>query len=323
MGLMSLIIDPTIENLGRAAEALKNGALVGLPTETVYGLAADAENNMAVRRLYEVKERPNDHPVIIHIGYINYLEIWAKDIPDYVRNIVEEFWPGPLTIILDRSKIAKDFVTGNQNSVALRMPRNKIALDVIRNFHKIGGNGLAAPSANKFGRVSCTDPFSLDSELGPFMDQKMDLIINGGFPEIGIESTILDCRSKQPSILRFGSISEKLIYEKIGIRTTRSIKHIKFPGDRKLHYAPIANVHLNKEPIINSALIALKSVPTPDGVDRISEPIDLMELTSNLYRYLREADRRGHTDIFIKIAESNDHLYEAIIDRLTRAQRNN
>ena len=192
---MTLIKQPTGENILLAARNLKAGALIGLPTETVYGLAADAENESAVRRIYEAKGRPFDHPLIVHIGSIEYLEKWAIDIPHYALLLAEKFWPGPLTLILKRSKIAKNFVTGGQESVAIRYPRNEVALSVLRNFHHLGGQGLAAPSANKFGAVSPTDANAVEEEIGHKLEVGKDFILDGGQSDVGVESTIVDCFS--------------------------------------------------------------------------------------------------------------------------------
>mgnify|MGYP003352176468 FL=1 len=188
---MTLIKQPTAENILLAARNLKAGALIGLPTETVYGLAADAENESAVRRIYEVKGRPSDHPLIVHIGSIEYLEKWARDIPEYAWTLAKTFWPGPMTLILNRSEIAKDFLTGGQESVGIRFPRSEAALSVINKFHAIGGKGLAAPSANKFGAVSPTDAISVEEEIGRELNEKIDFILDGGQSEVGVESTII------------------------------------------------------------------------------------------------------------------------------------
>ena len=193
---MTLIKQPTAENILLAARNLKAGALIGLPTETVYGLAADAENESAVRRIYEVKGRPSDHPLIVHIGSIEYLYKWAKEIPEYALRLAEKLWPGPMTLILKRSEIVRDFITGGQESVAIRYPQNEVALSILSMFHQLGGNGLAAPSANRFGAVSPTDASSVVDELGNFLQKlRQDIyneLQNGGAPR----ETVSELNSK-------------------------------------------------------------------------------------------------------------------------------
>lgn len=196
-----LISHCTADIIRNAAEALKAGHLVAFPTETVYGLGADARNPVAVRRIYEVKGRPSDHPVIVHISSINQLEKWAQDIPEYAISLARAFWPGPMTLILRRREIAKDFITGGQDTVGLRVPSDPIALALISEFEEISGSAIVAPSANRFGQVSPTSSEDVQEELGSFLSST-DQILEGGNSSIGIESTIVDCTGVSPSYLK-------------------------------------------------------------------------------------------------------------------------
>ena len=176
---MELINNPTLDEIKKAAKALKDGHLVAFPTETVYGLGADATNEEAVSRIYSVKGRPKDHPLIVHISSINQLSNWARDIPECAIKLAKEFWPGPMTLILKRSDLAKDFITGGQDNVGLRIPNQPVALALLSEFESLGGLGIAAPSANRFGAVSPTSSNDVVDELGEYF-QSEDLILNGG-----------------------------------------------------------------------------------------------------------------------------------------------
>ena len=184
----------TIDALARAAKQLKDGNLVAFPTETVYGLGADAQNESAVARIYKVKGRPQDHPLIVHIGDWQQMGEWAEEIPDYAIDLARAFWPGPMTLILKRSEIAKDFVTGNQNTVGIRVPNQTLALQLLNEFSKIGGKGIAAPSANRFGQVSPTTAEAVREEIGTYLSGE-DSILDGGPSSVGVESTIIDRKS--------------------------------------------------------------------------------------------------------------------------------
>jgi L-threonylcarbamoyladenylate synthase len=213
----------SVDALAAAAQALKNGSLVAFPTETVYGLGADATNAQAVARIYEVKGRPPDHPLIVHIADLEYLEQWISDIPEYAIALAREFWPGPMTLILQRSKLAKDFITGGQSTVGIRIPDNSLALGLLEAFHKLGGAGIAAPSANRFGQVSPTTAEAVQEELGKYL-LATDLVLDGGQSSVGVESTIIDCTGEFPRILRPGAITIEMIEEVTGINVSWSTK---------------------------------------------------------------------------------------------------
>ena len=204
---MTLLSVCTTETLADAARALKAGALVAFPTETVYGLGADAQSAEAVARIYSVKGRPADHPLIIHIDSIDRMGDWSSDIPEYAIKLAREYWPGPMTLVLKRSDVAKDFITGGQETVGLRVPAHPLALGLLGAFVKEGGLGIAAPSANRFGAVSPTTADAVQEELEQYMADT-DLILDGGPSLVGVESTIIDCTSDAPKILRLGAITK-------------------------------------------------------------------------------------------------------------------
>ena len=206
----------TAEAIRDAALALKDGHLVAFPTETVYGLGADARNPEAVKRIYEVKGRPSDHPLIVHISSINQLDKWAVEIPEYAIELARAFWPGPMTLILKRTDIAKNFITGGQDTVGLRVPSDPIALALIQEFEKNSDSAIAAPSSNRFGQVSPTSSADVHEELEDYLSSS-DIVLDGGRSLIGIESTIIDCTGSSPIILRSGFITKADIESFLGI----------------------------------------------------------------------------------------------------------
>jgi len=318
---MFAITNPTPSAIFSAANALIGGALVGIPTETVYGLAADAENEAAVARIYSVKGRPQDHPVIVHIGSADYLTKWAINIPDYALKLAKEYWPGPMTLILERSEIAKDFITGGQETVGLRVPAHVTTLALLEEFHKLGGNGIAAPSANRFGAVSPTNAEAVQSEVGEFLDVSQDLIIDGGQSLVGVESTIIDCTGEFPTILRPGAITEEMIMPTTiqKVKVTNQPK-IRVSGSLDQHYSPRAKIFLSEIAYVGDGFIALDVLDTPEGAVRLASPNTLEEFARTLYAAFREADKRGIERIVV-IPPQGDGLALAIRDRLTRAAR--
>ena len=318
---MFAITNPSESAINNAAKALIGGALVGIPTETVYGLAADAENEAAVARIYSVKGRPQDHPVIVHIGSLDYLTKWAINIPDYALKLANEYWPGPMTLILERSELAKDFITGGQETVGLRVPAHATTLALLKEFHKLGGNGIAAPSANRFGAVSPTNAEAVQLELGIFLDSARDFIIEGGQSSGGVESTIIDCTSELPSILRPGAI----LGEMIAAATNLNVKlgnesKIRVSGSLDQHYSPKAKIILAGKIAFGDGFIAMDVLDTPEGAVRLASPRNLEEYARTIYSALREGDKRGIERIVV-IPPEGDGLAIAIRDRLTRAAR--
>jgi L-threonylcarbamoyladenylate synthase len=318
----------SVDASASAAQSLKEGSLVAFPTETVYGLGADATNAQAVARIYEVKGRPTDHPLIVHIADLEYLEQWISDISEYAVALAREFWPGPMTLILHRSELAKDFVTGGQNTVGIRMPDNPIALGLLEAFHKLGGAGIAAPSANRFGQVSPTTAEAVEEELGDYLSDT-DLVLDGGPSAVGVESTIIDCTRKLPRILRPGAITIEMIEEVTGLEVHNTVNQhlenlepavVRVSGSLENHYAPRAKVFLDQEPVRGTGFIALGSIKTPDGVIRLAAPKSVEEFARVLYSAMREGDHLRLESIFIA-QPKGDGLEVAIKDRLMRASK--
>jgi L-threonylcarbamoyladenylate synthase len=307
------------ESIKNAAKNLSLGALISIPTETVYGLAADAENEEAIARIYAVKGRPSNHPIIVHFESLNYIDRWAKNIPNYALKLALEYWPGPMTLILERSHSAKDFITGGQNTIGVRVPAHASTLALLREFHNLGGNGVAAPSANRFGSVSPTDAESVKSELGKYLDPEKDLIIDGGQCSVGIESTIIDCTDTFPSILRSGFITEEMIIRVTGVEVlTKEKSFIRAPGLLDQHYAPKAKVVLNGNVSKGDGFIALGHIKTPEGAIRLASPDNLEDYAKVLYAALRGGDKKKLNKIVV-VPPAGNGLAIAIRDRLTRA----
>ena len=307
------------DTLSNAAESLKNGALVAFPTETVYGLGADASNEKAVARIYEVKGRPQDHPLILHIASMNDITYWAEDISDYAIALARAFWPGPMTLIFKRSGLAKDFVTGNQETVGLRVPNQPIALALLKEFEKLGGKGIAAPSANRFGAVSPTTAQAVKDELASYLDQANDVILDGGPCQVGVESTIIDCTADTPQILRLGAITKEMIAQSTGLLVIEEpTTDIRVSGSLESHYSPKAKVVLDVNPETGDGFIAIDSIPTPAGAIRLAAPSSIEGYAREIYSALRFADAQGLTKVCV-IQPEGPGLAAAIRDRLKRA----
>ena len=316
---MELINNPMLNEIKRAAKALKDGHLVAFPTETVYGIGADATNENAVSRIYSVKGRPIDHPLIVHIPSINLLEKWAVEIPEYAIKLAKEFWPGPMTLILKRSHLAKDFVTGGQESVGLRVPNQSLTLDLLNEFMKLGGLGIAAPSANRFGAVSPTTADAVEDELGSFL-QSEDLVLDDGQSMIGIESSIIDCTKDHPAVLRPGAITYEMIEKIMGVKIQLSVvrNETRAPGLLEAHYSPKAKVIIGSCAVRGDGFIALANIPTPIGVIRLASPKNIEEYARVFYKALRAGDRLKLKKIIV--AEPiGDGLAFAIRDRSSKA----
>ncbi len=308
----------TADAMAVAAAAIKAGHLIAFPTETVYGLGADATNRQAVARIYSVKSRPTNHPLIVHIASINEMQKWASDIPTFAVSLARDFWPGPMTLILRRSRLAKDFITGAQNTVGLRVPNHSVALALLNEFSKIGGAGIAAPSANRFGRVSPTTAQAVQEEIGEFLSEK-DSILDGGPCVIGVESTIIDCTSDAPRILRPGAITAEMIERSTGlIISDHRIEEIRVSGSLENHYAPIAKVILCDIPTSGQGFIAFANTETPEGVIRLASPANSDEYARTLYSALRRADELGLSEV-VAMQPVGIGIEVAIRDRLARA----
>ena len=309
--------------LNSAAEALHAGHLVAFPTETVYGLGADALNVFSVSRLYQIKQRPLNHPVIIHVSDFSKIYFWADRLPDYLDNLVARFIPGPITLILNKSESLQiTNITGNQEKVAIRIPKHSVATSVLSKFEKLGGRGVVAPSANKFGKVSATNGLDIEKELGLDLG-KHDLILNDGDCEIGIESTILDCTSKIPRILRPGYITKEEIDECLGFEVNFSEdfynkRNLKYSGMFSKHYSPKAKVIFEGIPSFNDGYIGLSNQVVPHGVKVLALPKKSEEFAQLLYKTFRRADSLGFERIFVSLPKFGK-LASAIRDRVLRA----
>lgn len=310
----------TVDALDQAARALQNGSLIAFPTETVYGLGADATNKSAVARIYDVKGRPADHPLIVHIAGLDSLESWTSDFPRYAISLARDFWPGPMTLVLPRSEIAKDFITGGQETVGLRVPAHPLALGLLHAFKKIGGLGIAAPSANRFGQVSPTTAQAVEEEIGQYLSS-VDFILDGGPALVGVESTIIDCTGDSPRILRHGAITKEMIEESTGLAVIEDEERdIRVSGSLEKHYSPKAEVILNVIAEPGEGFIALSTIPTPKGAIRLASPSSADEYARVLYAALRSADAQGIKKI-AAIPPEGEGLALAIQDRLLRASR--
>jgi L-threonylcarbamoyladenylate synthase len=316
---MEIISNPTQVEIKKAAKALKDGHLVAFPTETVYGLGADATNEKAVSRIYSVKGRPTEHPLIVHISSINQLDKWAVDIPEYAIKLANKFWPGPMTLILKKSELAKDFVTGGQESIGLRIPDQQVTLKLLEEFEELGGFGLAAPSANRFGSISPTTASAVEIELSGFLSGK-DIILDGGQCTIGVESSIIDCTKATPVILRPGAVNIEMIQSITGFKSLQnSIKgDVKTSGLLESHYAPKAKVSLGVRTNPGDGFLALAEIPTPTGTFRLASPKNQKEYAQVLYSALRLGDELGLRNIVV-VEPMGEGLAVAIRDRLNKA----
>jgi L-threonylcarbamoyladenylate synthase len=272
-----------------------------------------------VARIYSVKGRPNDHPLIVHIASMDRMGDWASEVPEYAIALARNFWPGPMTLVLKRSELAGDFVTGGQDTVGVRVPDHVVALALLEAFEKAGGKGVAAPSANRFGHVSPTTAAAVVEELGNYLS-KEDLVLDGGACAVGVESTIIDCTGLLPRVLRPGAISTVMIKEVTGLKAVSvdGVDAIRVSGSLENHYAPAARVLLCEVPLAGQGFIALKDIETPSGVIRLASPGDDEEFAQILYSALREADAQGLLEVVV-IQPIGIGIGVAIRDRLARA----
>ena len=319
---MSITSNHTAGEIKGAARTLLNGDLVAFPTETVYGLGADATNKDAVARIYTVKGRPAGHPVIVHISSVSNLDKWASDIPEYALKLSRTFWPGPMTLILPRTELAKDFITGGQDNVGIRVPSHTIALALLKEFENQGGIGVAAPSANRFGAVSPTTAPAVEIALADFLSEN-DQILNGGPCLVGVESTIINCTQNKPSILRPGAITKEMVEATLGItldfNTSNSESfQIKAAGLLESHYSPKARIVLTGSPTPGDGFLALNSFTTPTGASRLASPKTNEEYAQVLYEAFRLADIKGLRRVFV-IPPTGDGIAVAINDRLSKS----
>jgi L-threonylcarbamoyladenylate synthase len=316
-------VPASTDTIGRAAKFLRQGHLVAFPTETVYGLGADADNAAAVQSLFAAKGRPADHPVIVHLADASQLAAWDIQIPEQARLLAAAFWPGPLTMILRRSRRASDLVTGGLETVGLRVPGHPVAQALLREF----GGAIAAPSANRFGRVSPTQAKHVVDEL----HGRVDLILDGGPCQVGLESTIIDLSSSQPAVLRPGGITAEQIATVLQQSVGSSSEGApRVSGALASHYAPRARVELLKEAnlLIRAAqltaagqrvgVLASPALAVPPSVIHLPLPADDAEIAHTLYASLRQADELGCDVVLASLPEARG-IGAAIADRLRKA----
>ncbi len=309
--------------ISRAVDVLRAGGLIALPTETVYGLGADASNDLAVRRIFAVKGRPSSHPLIVHLPSVERAREWTLGLGEAGEKLARAFWPGALTLIVKRNATVSDAVTGGQDTVGLRVPSHPLALELLRAF----GGGIAAPSANRFGKVSPTTAQHVRDELG----SDVDLVLDGGPSQVGVESTIVDLTHQPPRLLRPGGISREAIEAVLGAPLTL-VTHatdVRAPGLLESHYAPRAGLWLvTAEALHDEAqrrlatgarvvVLAPASVPVPAGVVRLEVPEGDAGFAQVLYARLREADALG--DLILAVPPPESGLGLAVRDRLQRA----
>jgi L-threonylcarbamoyladenylate synthase len=297
--------------IARAVEVLRAGGLVAFPTETVYGLGADAANPHALRRLFEVKGRPTDHPVIVHIARAAQLDDFGRHIPDVAHAFAEAFWPGPLTIIVRRNpdRVAPE-ATGGRETVGIRVPDHPVALELLDAF----GAGVAAPSANRFGRVSPTTAQHVRDDLGA----DVDVVLDGGPSAVGVESTIVDVSGPHPVVLRLGGISDAELERVARTRLSRRIDgEIAAPGTLASHYAPNARVELATADSVEARAGLLRAEGLKVGV--LEAPANAGDYARSLYRQLRALDRDGADVILAVPPDEADGIGAAVADRLRRA----
>ena len=316
---MEIISNPTPDEIKKAAKALKDGHLVAFPTETVYGLGADATNQESISNVYTVKGRPIDHPLIVHISSVRQLNKWVIDIPEYAKKLANEFWPGPMTLIIKRSELASDFITGGQENVGIRVPDHLVALMLLEEFEKLGGFGVVAPSANRFGAVSPTTAEAVEDELSNYLDSE-DIILDGGQSVIGVESTIIDCSRDHPVVIRPGAITNDMVENVTGIKIPLNLEKsgVKASGLLESHYSPKAKVLLNEPVKPGDGFIAAQNIKTPVGAIRLSSPATIEQYASDLYRALRAGDQKMLKRIVV-LPPMGEGLASAIRDRLYKA----
>jgi L-threonylcarbamoyladenylate synthase len=307
----------------RAVAALASGHLCAIPTETVYGLAANALDESAVARVFQAKSRPIDHPLIVHVANLEQVSKWITHLPDWAQTLAAQLWPGPLTLVGYRTALASDAITGGQETVAVRIPSHPIAQQVLSELAADGVLGLVAPSANRFGHVSPTSANHVAIDLGEYLAANGDLILDGGICEVGLESTIVLATNEQPVILRLGAITAQDIQRITGVEVSQTDRNLpRVSGALDSHYAPRAKVILLTETsqvfAENSGFLALSQIATPDGLHRLAAPNSVTDFAHDLYTALRAGDDLNLETIYV-VPPLGSGLAQAITDRLERA----
>lgn len=316
------MVRATQTEIEHAVEALRAGELVVFPTETVYGLGANAANPAAVSKIFEVKGRPPDHPVIVHLDDPRYLHRWVSVVPPVAEQLAARFWPGPLTLILPKAEHVNDIVTGGQDSIGIRVPSHPMAQQLLTAF----GGGIAAPSANRYGRLSPTKPEHVRDELG----NAVKIMLDGGDSPIGLESTIVSCLDNQARLLRPGFITRSQLEQAIGSLAIGG-KIPRAPGDRALHYAPTTPLEIVASDELEVRASEITGREEKVAVLAMRPPLQTQRhmtwinagrrpdvFAHNLYNHLRTLDRAGCVQIFVQ-SLPEDERWAAILDRLQRA----
>ncbi len=315
-------------DIDSAAAALRQGKLVAFPTETVYGLGADAENVAAVARIFSVKRRPANHPLIVHIASLEELARWAAHVPTAARRLAEACWPGPLTLLLRKAPSVPSATTGGHDTIGLRVPAHPVALALLRSF----GGGIAAPSANRFGRVSPTSAAHVQEDLG----DDVDVLLDGGACSVGVESTIVDLTRDVPVLLRPGGVTVQAIESLLGVKVERSAPPgVRAPGMLASHYAPRARVEIVDAERLSERAAELRSagqcvavlvsssddrgaLAALDGVRLLDLGTSDHDAAQRLYAALRQADVES-ADVVLASPPAASGIAEALADRLTKA----
>ena len=325
--MKSRVLPASAASIALAAEHLRDGELVAFPTETVYGLGADAGNADAVHRIFAAKGRPSDHPVIVHLADVAEVDRWAREFPEGARRLAAAFWPGPLTLIVPRAAHVADAVTGGQDSVGLRMPSHPVARQLLAAFTALGGSGIAAPSANRFGHISPTTAQHVADDLG----DAVAMILDGGACDVGIESTIVAFTGREPVLLRPGGVSVEDLVRVLG-KAPRApdARAPRASGTLASHYAPHAPARLVAPAELLQALrrhtangdriaVLARTVDRPSDFSGawIAAPLAAPGYAHDLYANLRALDASGITAILIEWVPKDD-AWLAVRDRLTR-----
>lgn len=320
-----MIFPATSDNINRAALIIQSSGLIGLPTETVYGLAANATCIEAVKKIYHAKSRPNHHPLIVHLAVQTDITLWAHSIPNYAYPLMNAFWPGACTLVLPKTRKAANFITGDQDTVALRCPSHPIAQQLLTACYNLGIYGIAAPSANQFGRVSPTTAQHVADEF-IHLDEPL-FILDGGGCVMGIESTIIDCTQAMPRILRYGLITAADITRVTGLsilnESLNSLNRPRVSGNLVAHYAPKTPIRFCEIKAIDrfnthAVFMGYSTVPMPHTVHYHAMPNDALHYAQQLYATLRYLDRMGYSEILVEPVPNHDE-WAGIADRLNRA----
>ena len=311
-------------DIAQAVTALASGKLCAIPTETVYGLAANALDESAVARVFVAKERPADHPLIVHVASASDVSEWITELPQWAIDLTAAVWPGPLTIVGPRTALASNSVTGNQDTVAVRVPSHPIAQELLQQLKANGVKGVVAPSANRFGHVSPTSAAHVSADLGEYLNDHGDLILDGGDCQVGVESTIVLATGSKPVILRPGAVTATDIKRITGVEVSVETTNVpRVSGALDSHYSPTAQVVLitdasEMELESNAGFLALAQTPTPTGLTRLATPATIEDFAHELYGSLRAGDDLNLKTIYV-VPPSGDGLAQAINDRLNRA----